>query len=151
MFYGEFEHTLDPKGRLIIPSKFRSGIMQSATEKLFITRGLDGCLFVFTAQEWAIQEKRFRQMSFTHQQTRQFNRLFFSGAYDVYCDKQGRILLPQSLKTYAKIQDKVMVVGVSNRFEIWSQDTWKTYVNDAVGSFEEIAEQLFVDNKDTEQ
>ena len=142
MFYGEFDHTLDPKGRLIIPSKFRDVFKEYRIESFVVTRGLDRCLFVFTADVWREQEKKFKAMPFTRQESRQFNRLYFSGAYEVSCDKQGRILIPQYLKDYAKIKDHVMIVGVSDRFEIWAYDHWKEYFDESLESFESIAEKI---------
>ncbi len=143
MFYGEFSHNLDRKGRLIVPSKFREALKEAYAEKLYITRGLDKCLFIFTEEEWKMQESRFRSMSFTKSEHRKFNRLFFSGAQDVMADKQGRILLPSYLKEYAAIKREVVFIGVSNRIEIWSKELWNEFYNTSKESFEEIAENLF--------
>mgnify|MGYP001587639054 CR=1 FL=1 len=148
MFYGEYEHTLDSKGRVIIPSKFREILKDHYTEKFYITRGLDQCLFVFTEEEWKIQEKKFREMPFVRGDARQFNRLLFSGASDVLCDKQGRILIPDYLKTYAGIKTDVMVIGVSNRFEIWSKEKWKEFYESNKDHFEDLAEKLISDKKE---
>jgi MraZ protein len=142
MFYGEFEHTLDRKGRLIVPSKFREAIKEAYAEKLYITRGLDKCLFVFTEEEWKVQESKFRSMPFTKSEYRKFNRIFFSGALDVIPDKQGRILLPAYLKEYAQIKKDVIFIGVSNRIEIWSKDLWRDFYGSSKESFEEISENL---------
>ena len=142
MFYGEYEHTIDRKGRIIIPSKFRDVFKEQFVEKFYATRGLDKCLFVFTEEEWKVQEQKFKSMSFTKADSRKFNRLFFSGAADITCDKQGRVLLPQYLKDYAGIKRDVMIVGVSNRIEIWSKEAWQGYYENSKGSFEEIAEKL---------
>ncbi len=142
MFYGEFKHTLDRKDRLIIPATFREVFKENYIEKFFITRGLDRCLFVFVEDEWRIQEQRFKSMSFTKSEARKFNRLYFSGACEVTCDKQGRILLPQYLKDFAEIKREVVIVGVSNRIEIWSEDKWKEFYNTTQESFEQIAERL---------
>jgi MraZ protein len=142
MFYGEFEHTLDRKGRLIIPSKFREALKEAYAEKLYITRGLDKCLFIFTEEEWKIQESRFRSMPFTKSEHRKFNRIIFSGAQDIVPDKQGRILLPSYLKEYASVKKEVFFIGVSNRIEIWSKELWKEFYSSSKESFEEIAEKL---------
>lgn len=142
MFYGEYEHTIDRKGRIIIPSKFREVFKEHYVEKFYITRGLDKCLFVFTEEEWRLQEQKFKSMSFTKAQARQFNRLYFSGAIDVTCDRQGRVLVPQYLKDYAGIKRDVVIVGVSNRIEIWARDGWKKYYEGAMPSFEKTAENL---------
>lgn len=143
MFYGEYEHTLDVKGRVIIPAKFREIFKEHYTEKFFVTRGLDQCLFVFTEDVWKSQERKFREMSFTKGEVRQFNRLFFSGAAEVVCDKQGRILIPDYLKSHAVIEQDVMIIGVSDRIEIWSKDKWKEFFNSNKGNFEDLAEKLF--------
>ncbi|MCG2714435.1 MAG: division/cell wall cluster transcriptional repressor MraZ [Candidatus Omnitrophica bacterium] len=142
MFYGEFEHSIDRKGRLILPAKFREVAKAQFVEKFFVTRGLDKCLFMFSEEEWRSQENKFKTMSFTKQQSRTFNRLLFSGAQDVAFDKQGRILLPQYLKDFADIKKDVMIVGVSNRIEIWAKDAWNDFYKNSRQSFEEIAEKL---------
>jgi len=142
MFYGEFEHSIDRKGRLILPAKFREVAKAQFVEKFFVTRGLDKCLFMFSEEEWRSQENKFKTMSFTKQQSRTFNRLLFSGAQEVAFDKQGRILLPQYLKDFADIKKDVMIVGVSNRIEIWAKDAWNDFYKNSRQSFEEIAEKL---------
>lgn len=144
MFYGEYEHTIDKKGRLIIPSKFRESFKEYDIEKLYITRGLDKCLFVFTESEWKSQESKFKSVSFTKSESRKFNRIYFAGASQLECDKQGRILIPRYLKEYAGIKRDVMIVGVSNRIEVWSRDAWQHYYNGAKESFEDIAEKLMM-------
>ena len=143
MFYGEHEHSIDRKGRLIIPSKFREVFKEHYVERFFITRGLDSCLFVFTEDEWKKQESRFKSLSFTNSEARQFNRIYFSGACEVSCDRQGRILVPQYLKDFARIKRDVVIVGVSNRMEIWSQEAWQEFYKNTKDSFEKIAENIF--------
>ncbi|MFH0771827.1 MAG: division/cell wall cluster transcriptional repressor MraZ [Candidatus Omnitrophota bacterium] len=142
MFYGEYEHTIDNKGRVIIPSRFRDVFKEFGVEKFYVTRGLDKCLFLFTREEWISQEQKFKAMSFTKAEARKFNRLYFSGATELACDNQGRILLPQYLKDYAAIKRDVMIVGVSNRIEIWSKDEWRRYYSEAMPLFEKTAENL---------
>lgn len=142
MFYGEYEHALDRKGRLIIPSKFRDVLKEHYIERFFITRGLDKCLFMFAEDEWSLQEQKFKTMSFTKSEYRRFNRLYFSGACELVPDKQGRILIPSYLKDYAGIKKDVYIIGVSNRIEIWSRDNWKEYYSVSKDSFEEVAEKL---------
>ncbi|MCK9431739.1 MAG: division/cell wall cluster transcriptional repressor MraZ [Candidatus Omnitrophica bacterium] len=142
MFYGEFEHSIDRKGRLIMPAKFREVAKNQFVEKFFVTRGLDKCLFMFSEEEWRSQENKFKAMSFTKQQARIFNRLLFSGALDVCPDKQGRVLLPQYLKDFAQIRKDVVIVGVSNRIEIWSKELWRDFYANSRQSFEEISEKL---------
>lgn len=143
MFYGEHEHSIDRKGRLIIPSKFREVFKENYVERFFVTRGLDTCLFVFTEDEWKKQENRFKSLSFTSSEARQFNRLYFSGACEVTCDKQGRVLVPDYLKDFAQIKRDVVIVGVSNRMEIWSKEGWQEYFKSTKDSFEKIAEKLY--------
>ncbi len=145
MFYGEYEHALDKKGRLIIPSKFRDIAKASYIEKFFITRGLDKCLFMFGEEEWKSQELKFKNLSFTKKESRSFNRLFFSGTTEMEFDKQGRVLIPKYLKDYAGIKRDVMVIGVSNRIEIWAREIWQEFYKTQQGSFEEIAEKLITE------
>jgi MraZ protein len=142
MFYGEYLHSIDRKGRIILPAKFRESAKAHFIEKFFVTRGLDKCLFMFSEEEWRSQESKFKAISFTKQQARTFNRLYFSGAVEVSPDKQGRILLPQYLKDFAQIKKDVMIVGVSNRIEIWAKDKWQEFYGSSRQSFEEIAEKL---------
>lgn len=146
MFYGEYIHTIDRKGRLIMPSKFREVAKGNFIEKFFVTRGLDKCLFMFAEEEWRTQEQKFKAVSFTRQESRVFNRIFFSGAMEMVPDRQGRVLLPQYLKDYAEIKRDVVVVGVSNRIEIWAADVWKEFYGTWRQSFESIAEKL-IDNQ----
>lgn len=142
MFYGEYQHTLDRKGRLIIPSKFREVIKEHYIERFFITRGLDKCLFMFPEEEWKLQEQKFKSMPFTKSESRRFNRFYFSGAGEIQPDRQGRILIPNYLKEYANIKKEVVIVGISNRIEIWSKERWMEFYKSSEESFEEIAERL---------
>jgi len=142
MFYGEFEHALDRKDRIIIPSKFRDALKEHYVERFFITRGLDKCLFMFAEDEWRLQEQKFKAMSFTKSEFRRFNRIYFSGASDLTPDKQGRILIPTYLKEYAGIKKDVFIIGVSNRIEIWGRENWKEYYQISKDTFEDVAEKL---------
>ncbi|MEK6727224.1 MAG: division/cell wall cluster transcriptional repressor MraZ [Candidatus Omnitrophota bacterium] len=142
MFYGEYFHSIDRKGRLILPAKFRETAKSQFIEKFFVTRGLDKCLFMFSEEEWRSQENKLKAMPFTKQQSRTFNRLYFSGAVEVVFDSQGRILLPQNLKEYAEIKKDVVIVGVSSRIEIWAKDKWHEFYGNSRQSYEEIAEKL---------
>ena len=142
MFYGEYTHTIDRKGRLILPARFRDTCKEYGFDKFFVTRGLDKCLFMFSAEEWRVQEQRFKNMSFTRQETRSFNRLFFSGAVEVLPDKQGRFIIPQYLKDYAFLKRETTIIGVSNRIEVWDSSTWKNFYTQSSGSFEQIAENM---------
>ena len=147
MFYGQYEHSLDAKDRVIIPSKFREIFKENYAEKFFITRGLDRCLFVFTEEEWKSQERKFKDMSFTKEDARKFNRLYFSGACEALCDKQGRILIPDYLKSYAEIKQDVVIIGVSDRIEIWAKEKWEQFFKGNLGSFEALAEKLIEPNQ----
>ena len=148
MFYGEYSHSLDKKGRVIIPAKFREVVKEHFTENFYLTRGLDGCLFVFTEDSWKSQERKFREMPFTRGESRRFNRLYFSGACESVCDKQGRILIPEYLKKYAEIKQDVVMVGVSDRIEIWAKEKWQKFFEEHKGSFEELAEKLVTEEKE---
>lgn len=145
MFYGEYEHALDKKGRIIIPSKFREVAKAHYIEKFFITRGLDKCLFLFGEEEWKSQESKFKNLSFTKKESRSFNRLFFSGTQEIEVDKQGRVLIPKYLKDYAGIKRDLVVIGVANRIEIWAKEVWQEFYGAQQGSYEEIAEKLITE------
>ena len=142
MFYGEYQHALDRKGRLVFPSKFRQVSKENYIERFYITRGLDRCLFIFTEEEWKLQEQKFKSMPFTKAEARRFNRLYFSGASEITPDRQGRILIPRYLKQYAAIEREVIIVGVANRIEIWNRKNWEQFYEKTQGAFEEIAEKL---------
>lgn len=143
MFYGEYKHSIDQKGRLILPSKFREACKDHKIEKFFITRGLDRCVFMFTEAEWRVQEEKFQSMPFTKGETRTFNRMFFAGASDVIPDKQGRFLMPQFLKDYAGIEKDTVLIGVGNRIEIWDEKSWSRFYEESSSTFEQLAEHIF--------
>lgn len=135
---GEYQHTLDDKGRMIVPVKFREGLGSS----FVVTRGLDKCLFVYPMEEWEILEQKLKSLPMTRSDARSFVRFFFSGATECELDKQGRILIPATLREYANLSRDAIVLGVSNRVEIWSDEVWRDYSADASESFAEIAEKL---------
>jgi len=145
MFYGEYEHAIDRKGRVIIPAKFRQLLHTHHIETLFLTRGLDGCLFLFAESEWRLVEARFKQVPFTRAEGRKFNRLFFSGATEVHVDRLGRILVPRPLKEFAQIKQDVVVVGVSNRMEVWAKEKWRDFYETSRQSFEDVAERVLLE------
>ena len=145
MFYGEYEHTIDRKGRLIVPSKFRDALKAQQVNTLFLTRGLDGCLFLFSEPEWRMAENRFKQIPFTKGEGRKFNRLFFSGAMEVELDALGRVLVPKLLKDFAHIQEDVIIVGVSTRIEIWAKEKWREFMDSSQQNFEEMAERVLLE------
>ncbi|HIT60952.1 MAG TPA: division/cell wall cluster transcriptional repressor MraZ [Candidatus Fimousia stercorigallinarum] len=123
MFTSEYRHTVDAKGRLIIPAKFR----EEFGNQFCLTRGLDGCLFLFPEMEWKEFENKLRQLPVTfNKDARQFVRFFTTGATNGQFDKQGRILIPQTLREFANIQKDVVVAGSLNKLEIWSKERWDT-------------------------
>jgi len=145
MFYGEYEHTIDRKGRLVLPATFRKALHTNKIETLFLTRGLDGCLFLFSEPEWRSAESRFKQVLFTKPEGRKFNRLFFSGATEIGLDRLGRFLIPRHLKEFAQIKQEVVVVGISNRMEIWSKQRWQEFYESSRQSYEEVAEKVLLE------
>ena len=142
MFYGEYEHSIDRKGRLILPSRFREISKDNHIERFFLTRGLDKCIFMFSEDEWRLQEQKFKNMPFTKQESRQFNRMFFSGAVDVMPDRQGRFIIPKYLKDFAAIKKDTILIGVSNRIEIWDKEVWRQFYASSSDSFEQTAENI---------
>jgi len=142
MFYGEYNHSLDRKGRVVLPSRCREVCKEYGVEKFFLTRGLDRCIFMFTEDEWRSQEQKFKSMPFTKSGSRSFNRMFFSGAVDVLPDKQGRFIIPPFLKNYAEIKREMTIIGVSNRLEIWDRNRWETFHQSSSDTFEQISENI---------
>jgi len=138
MFMGEYSHSVDAKGRLIIPAKLRDGL----GERFIATKGLDKCLFVFPLKEFEAFSERLRGLGTSSSQARAFNRLFFSGATECELDPQGRILVPANLREYAGIDKDCVIVGVENRVEIWAQERWAEYSEEAGELYDEIAEKL---------
>ncbi|GAW92153.1 division/cell wall cluster transcriptional repressor MraZ [Calderihabitans maritimus] len=138
MFMGEYQHTIDDKGRLTLPARFREGLGDS----FVVTKGLDNCLFVYPMDEWKQLEQKLKALPFTKKEARAFVRFFFSGATECGFDKQGRILLPANLREYAGLEKDVVIIGVSTRVEIWSKVNWDKYSKDAEADYEEIAENI---------
>ncbi|MFC2950204.1 division/cell wall cluster transcriptional repressor MraZ [Virgibacillus sediminis] len=138
MFMGEFQHNIDAKGRIIVPSKFRDGLGES----FVITRGLDKCLFAYPMDEWKSLEEKLKKLPLTKKDARAFTRFFFSGAVECEVDKQGRINIPQPLRSYAALEKECAVIGVSERIEFWASENWNDYFEESEESFAEIAENL---------
>ena len=138
MFMGEYSHTIDTKGRLIIPSKFR----EELGETFVVTKGLDGCLFVFSDEEWKAFEIKLKSLPLTNKNARQFARFFVAGATHCELDKQGRILLPATLREFAGLEKDVVLTGMLNRIEIWSKDKWNENNSLDDVAMDEIAEQM---------
>lgn len=138
MYIGEYQHTLDAKGRMFIPAKFR----EELGDKFIVTFGLDRCLFVFSAEEFNKLKEKQDSISIANKDARQFGRFFFSGACECEPDKQGRINLPARLLTYANLEKDVTVVGVSNRLELWNSDKWNEQYNFENFSPDELSEKM---------
>lgn len=139
MFMGEYHHTIDEKGRLIIPSKFREGL----GEKFIITRGIENCLFVYSLDSWKKITDKLESLPFTKKDARQFVRFFLSGATTAEFDKQGRVNITSPLITYANLQKDCVVIGTGDRLEIWSQEDWNAFFDSAANNMSDIAENLF--------
>lgn len=137
MLIGEYNHNIDSKGRLILPSKFRTEL----GDRFIVTKGFDGCLYGYSVEEWkAIEEKIKTLPLVTGKDARNFTRFFFSSAIECEIDSQGRILISQNLREFAQLQKEVVIIGVSSRIEIWSKEKWDEY-NESQDS-EDIAEKM---------
>ena len=138
MLIGEYEHSLDAKGRLIMPSKLR----ESIGEKFILTKGLDGCLFGFSKQEWTNFEEKLKTLPLTNKNARDFVRFFLSGATECEIDKQGRFLIVANLRQYASMEKDVVIIGVGTRIEIWDKKKWEEYNSEENISADAIAENM---------
>jgi len=138
MFIGEFHHTIDQKGRLFIPVKFRQKLSRGAV----VTRGLDNCLFLYPVEEWKKLADKLVKLPISKANTRAFSRLMLAGAMNVQIDKQGRIILPDYLRKYASLKKKVVIAGLFNRLEIWDEESWEKYKSNTEKSSSDIAEAL---------
>lgn len=133
MFMGEYQHNIDAKGRIIVPSRFRDELGES----FVVTKGLDKCLFVYPLGEWKKLEEKLRLLPLTSMDARKFVRYFFAGAVECEVDSQGRIVIPSNLRSYASLEKQIVSIGVADRVEIWNKEKWEAY-ND---------EENFVDNE----
>ena len=138
MLIGEYEHSLDAKGRLIMPVKLR----ESIGEVVIITKGLDGCLFGFSKTEWTNFEEKLKSLPLTNKNARDFVRFFLSGAVECEIDKQGRFLVASNLREYASMEKEIVIIGVGTRIEFWSKDKWKKYNSCENISADDIAENM---------
>lgn len=136
MFMGEYNHTIDAKGRLIVPSKFR----EILGDVFVVTKGLDGCLFVYDNEEWKLFEEKLRALPITNKEARQFVRFFLAGAAEAEVDKQGRILIPNVLREFAGLTKDVVLVGVGSRIEIWGKERFEDTAS--FDDMDEIAEHM---------
>ena len=138
MFLGEYTHSIDTKGRVAIPAKFRDKLTAGA----IITRGLDQCLFIFTSAEWETLAQKLIALPLAQANSRAFVRLMMAGAANVDIDAQGRVLVPEYLRNYAKLKKEAVVTGLYNRIEVWDRESWERYKEKTEGASDEIAEKL---------
>ena len=138
MFIGEYEHSVDAKGRVIMPAKLR----EDTGEKFIVTKGLDGCLFAYSKTEWSNFEEKLKTLPLTNKNARDFVRFFLSGAVECEIDKQGRFLIPNNLREYATLEKEINIIGVGTRIEIWNRESWKKYSSSENISADDIAENM---------
>ena len=138
MFIGEYNHTIDSKGRLIVPSKFREAL----GDEFVVTKGLDGCLFVYPMEEWTAFTDKLKELPLTKKDARQFSRFFLAGAASCEVDKHGRILIPAVLREFAGLEKDAVLVGVSSRIEIWSRSNWEKISDVDIEDMDNIAEHM---------
>ena len=143
MFIGEYHHSIDEKGRLTIPSKLR----EELGEQFILTRGLDGCLFIYPNKEWSNVINKYKELP-NIKEARNFMRFFLSGASNQELDKQGRINIPAPLINYANLLKDCIIIGVNDRLEIWSKENWESFVSENEQSFSDMADHLFSSNLD---
>ena len=139
VFIGEYHHTIDEKGRITIPSKFRDGLGDS----FIVTRGIENCLFVYSLNNWNEICDKLNLLPFTKKDARNFIRFFMSGAATVELDKQGRINILSPLISYAGRQKDCVIIGTGDRLEIWSLDAWNEFFNSTKDNMSDIAENIF--------
>lgn len=138
MFIGEFNYSIDEKGRISLPAKFRVSLKSGAV----VTRGLDNCLFVYPKSEWTVLAKKISSLPISQANSRAFSRLMLAGAMDVAIDKLGRIILPEYLREYAGLKKKVVIAGLYNRLEVWAEDKWNKFKTDTEKESNNIAEKM---------
>ncbi|MDP2586704.1 MAG: division/cell wall cluster transcriptional repressor MraZ [Candidatus Komeilibacteria bacterium] len=138
MFIGEYNHTIDEKGRLAVPAKFRSELAKGAV----VTKGLENCLFLYTKKDWQELAEKISRLPFSQSSSRAISRLMLAGAMEAELDKQGRIVLPDYLRKYAGLNKKAVVNGLYNRIEIWDEATWEKYKTATEKDSGNIAETL---------
>ena len=139
MYMGEYHHTIDDKGRLIIPSKLRNELGSSVV----LTRGLEKCLFLYKKADWDSLVAKLKTLPFTKKDVRMFTRFFFSGAAECEFDSQGRVCITSPLVSYAGIEKECIIIGASDRIEIWSKKSWDKMINENADKLEDTAEKLF--------
>ncbi len=144
MFIGEYHHTIDNKGRIIIPAKFR----EELGDNFIITRGIESCLFVYPLENFNRITDKLASLPFTKKDARNFSRFFMSGATNVELDKQGRVNVAIPLIDYAHIEKDCVIIGTGDRLEIWSQENWESFFNSSIENMSDIAENLFNESVD---
>lgn len=138
MFIGEYQHSIDEKGRMAVPAKFRAKLQQGAV----VTKGLDNCLVIYPRAEWEKLAEKLSSLPISQANTRAFSRLMLAGAMDIELDKQGRMIIPEYLRTFAELSKKVVLAGLYNRIEVWEAAKWEDYRSETEDASAEIAEQL---------
>ena len=138
MLIGQYQHNIDAKGRVIVPSKFREAL----GEKFIVTRGLDHCLFVYAQSRWLELVAKIETLPWTSADVRRFSRFFMAGASECEIDNQGRILIPQTLREYAHLEKQIVSIGVGDRVEIWNRETWESYNQEETDAENELAERM---------
>jgi MraZ protein len=138
MFIGEYSHSIDEKGRLSIPAKFRRDL----AEGVVVTRGLDHCLFLYPRREWEVMAQKLAQLPVNKRKSRAFARLMLAGAWDAEVDSQGRIILPEYLRSYASLQKQAIIAGLYNRIEVWDERSWQEYKEKTEAESDDIAEAM---------
>lgn len=141
MFLGEYSHSLDEKGRVVMPSKFRAGLDDGCV----VTKGQERCIYVFPMDRWEEESSKVLKLPRTDRRARNFSRSFFASASDQALDRQGRVQIPESLRRYAGLEKDLTVVGVADRIEVWAADTWRTVAEEADAYYSEIEEALSED------
>ena len=138
MYIGEYEHKTDAKGRVIMPTNLR----EELGDVFYVTQGMEGCLFVYDEAEWANMSEKMKKLRLTSKKARDFSRLFYAPARKVEVDKQGRVLIPQRLREYAKIDKEVIIIGVSTRVEIWAKERYETYMGSDDMDYEMVMDEF---------
>lgn len=144
MFMGEYHHNIDDKSRIVLPSKLREELGM----RFVVTRGLEGCLFVYSSDEWNRLVDKLKKLPFTKKDARAFLRFFLSGATECTFDKQGRIALPVPLVNYAKLKKECVIIGVNDRLEIWAEDSFNEFFSENEEDISDLAEDLFDNMED---
>ncbi len=142
VYFGEFRGKTDKQGRIVIPAKLRSLISAGSNGHVYLIKGLENCLFIFSEKEWKNQSTKLKDLPFTKGDPRTFTRLFFSGAFQSNVDKQGRILIPSNLLEHAGITENIVIIGAGTRIELWDETRWDKYCADSLKTYEEISEKL---------